>query len=68
MDNSRIMNYPHALKRASFSALALGMPPIELFRYPCAYTKNAREQLGSREKFDIRKIQKFKTKLGNVFF
>lgn len=64
----RVMNYPSALATASSSALKLGFGPIELARYLVAYTKNARTQLGSPERFHLDRFNSFETNMGKIYF
>jgi FkbM family methyltransferase len=64
----KAITYLNSLKRISDAALKLGMPSTDFIRYLFAYTKNARIQLGSPEKFNIHKINSFNLDKGEIFF
>jgi len=66
---NKIVVYLPFLKRAFAASLKLGMPPWEMIRYLAAVTKNARYQIGFPENFLLnRKINRFKTNMGWVYF
>lgn len=64
----RVLNYPSAIRRAFTSAVELGMGAADIARYMAAYSKNARTQLGSPEKFTMGRTTSFNTRMGKIHF